>query len=303
MSEPVKHHYLPEFYLSRWRNEAGLLVEFCTRYGKLYARPTSTKGTGYRPHLYSLQLSDDPQQLEKGFMKKLDTRASKVLDLLEAGTDPDSLTVSQRSDWSRFLMSLLMRTPSDIETFKTAYAAEWVHTTPAQEETYRAKRQPGWPETLSEALQAQGPLKTADDAMETAARMMDHDGLGKIINNMIWAVIDTSEASGRFLTSDRPVMFDMPFLQRDSYLFLPIGPTKIFAATHNAQTMARVFALPLESRVEASNQFVSGHAVSMVYGQDASARDFVAQHISKRPQPSLAELLARQARARTQPPA
>jgi len=224
LSEPLKHHYLPEFYLSRWRNAQAKVIEFRFRFGKLEARPTSTKGTGYRPRLYSKSEGPDPHKIEKGFMKKLDTKASKVLDLFEAGVTPEQLSAAQRSDWSRFIMSLWMRTPADIQTMKECYCAEFGAPTAREEAKYRERRQPGWPETFAEALSQRPATRVQDDALDVAIRMMDHEGLGGILNNMIWYIIDVSASGERLLTSDRPVMFDLPLVQHDSYVFMPISP-------------------------------------------------------------------------------
>lgn len=298
MGEPLRHHYLPKFYLSRWLNSQRKVIEFRQRFGKLKARPTSPKGTGYRPKLYSKSGGPDPHAIEKGFMSTLDTRASKVLEKLECGLFPEQLTATERSDWSRFIMSLWMRLPSDIEMMKRCYVQEFSTPSKAEEAKYQERRQPGWPSTFAEALAERPQEQVHDDALDVAISLMNHAGLGTIIINMIWYVLDLTSADKTLLTSDRPVMIDLPLTQRDSYISLPLGPKHLFFAGHNLETLERALRMSVNDRVDANNLLVVQHAEETVYACDTSQHAFIEQHIGTSRQPSLFELLSRINRAR-----
>jgi hypothetical protein len=125
-NQPIFHHYIPRFYLRRWADNERKVCRFSKPYDRIVPKMVSTRGTGGEDGLYALKsvAPEHAQWFEQGAMKAIDTAANHVLDLLEAGK-LDALTNTHRSAWARFLMSLLMRGPRDMEVIKAEYAQEW----------------------------------------------------------------------------------------------------------------------------------------------------------------------------------
>jgi hypothetical protein len=123
--KPKKHHYLPAFYLKRWTSEDGLLIEYSRPWkNELRDKRVHPNATGYVKGLYELRdlPPETAQQAEELFFKPADTHAADALDLLYENSMPTWQT-RERSGWSRFLVSLLLRTPEEIPRVKAALAA------------------------------------------------------------------------------------------------------------------------------------------------------------------------------------
>jgi hypothetical protein len=279
---PGDHHFWPVFYLSRWQRGDGPLVEFARRgNGKIEGRDCYPKGTGYRPRLYSNQHQPDlakAAELETGFMQVLDRRASAVLELMENGAEFE-WTPEQRTDWSRLIMSLLQRVPEEVEIYKNLYAEFFNKVNSREEERYKAIRWDGLPETLAEFLEQQ-KIISESASLNLLAKLMDHPGLGQVVNNMVWTTFRTKDARYELLTSDRPVLTSITLGQPEAYIVLPVGPRCVFAATKDEETMARLRNKSQDQLVHAINSQVVAHAVKFAYGSNYSQLRFVQNRLS-----------------------
>jgi hypothetical protein len=128
--------------------------------------------------------------------------------------------------------------------------------------------------------------------LDVARSLMDHEGIGQLLNNMRWFVVGTSGTGLQLLTSDRPVLMSATLTERNAYLFLPIGPARLFVAVNDIATELLVRQRPLSELVAAANELISGHAIKYLYGQDDSHLEFAIRHMSTRRQSSLLERLA-----------
>src|SRR6266702_584623 len=115
MSVPVKHHHLPVFYLKRWTGEDGQLCQFSRPHQEIVSHRRYPAQTGYVERLYELPglPPAEAQRIEQGFMQRVDSLAAQALAMLENDESRITPNSKLRSAWSRFIMSLLMRTPED----------------------------------------------------------------------------------------------------------------------------------------------------------------------------------------------
>src|ERR1700730_9592289 len=105
MNEPIDHHYVPVFYLSRWEGSDGCICRFSRPYGdEVKAKRVVPKGTAFERRLYETRglPHEQAQTMERNFMAKLDSDAAGALALLEAGLE---WTSAARNSWSRFLVA------------------------------------------------------------------------------------------------------------------------------------------------------------------------------------------------------
>ncbi|RWX66751.1 DUF4238 domain-containing protein [Mesorhizobium sp. M2A.F.Ca.ET.039.01.1.1] len=286
-NKPKKHHYIPVFYLRRWAGPDGRLCEFSRPYGHVVKpRMTHPAGTAYQENLYSLRGFEPhlAQQIEERFFHFTDSLAAEALDRLVtkgvAGEWPGEL----RSAWSRFIISLLLRTPPDIEALR----AQWKHTfadaSEEGEQEYSKNRRETDPPTFSEYL-ATMPLATVEGYLfQTYLPIVDNQRVGATINQMQWAIADTRDAKFELLTSDRPVI-RTGLNYQFAHIALPIGPHQLFAAFRNDETFARFKQIPVNQLVADINARVVSHATHLVFGRSDSQLRFVSNRLGSAPSP------------------
>lgn len=304
MNCPRKHHYIPVFYLKRWAGADGTICEFSKPWkGRAKPKRTHPSGTGYINGLYELPGASPQhaQKLETSFFSPADSMAADALECLHAGKIKN-WDVRRRSAWTRFIVSLLMRNPEDLDCLDKHLATNWSSTTTELELRYRARRQPSDPSTFSEYLS----VNTTAEFIKRASlgilpALIDHSGVGGYINNMQWSVVSTENASFDLLTSDRPVIMTNGLNKPDSYIVLPIGPKKIFLAVNNLSYVRRFAEAKTDTLVGDMNNTVVIFAVKYVWGYDDRQLRFVQNRMSTRSPPSLAAQIGERVASQTPP--
>jgi len=298
MSVPRKHHHLPVFYLDRWTGEDGRLCQFSRPHKDIVSHRKHPAQTGYIERLYELPglPPEKAQRIEQGFMQRLDSLAATALTMLENDNPRITRESQPRSAWSRFIMSLLMRTPSDIAALKSGVAEEWARRIPELEAKYAAKRGPNDPATLEEYLAQRSSDDVEQWAMSLLPSLIDHTKIGELLNNMRWLVRRIGSDAGEFLTSDRPIVMSWTLTERNAYLFLPISPKTVFVAVNDLETQRMIEERNPDEQVEAINRFVAGRAVKFVYARNDSVLEYVRQHMGTKPRNTLLEQLAKRRR-------
>jgi len=291
--QSLRHHYIPQFYSKRWSDQDFKITEFSRPYKKLQSKRVYPVQTGFADRLYEMKgvPPSAAQKIEDEFMKPVDDHAAKALDLLEAGDPRFHTEAKHRSAWSHFLITVIMRTPKDLAVLTEILADDWVRDFPMFEKKYLARRKTDDPETLQGFIDQNDPDFLARWAIEDAHELMNHDKLGQLLNNLRWFVLTTSADVPRFLTSDHPVVMSETLTADDSYLFLPLGPHRLFVAVTNAAAEERIRRFPIAKLVDDTNRLVTLQASRYVYGADNGAADFVEQHFGNPGPRSLMERL------------
>lgn len=85
-NEPKYHHYIPQFYLSRWANKERKICRFSKPYDRIIPKMVGLKRTGGQDGLYELKsvALEHSQWVEKGPMWEIDTYGSQALNMLDA---------------------------------------------------------------------------------------------------------------------------------------------------------------------------------------------------------------------------
>jgi Protein of unknown function (DUF4238) len=211
-------------------------------------------------------------------MQILDRRAAESLALFEEGLKT-TWTNEEASNWTRFILSLLQRTPEEIEQYKKSYSEFMLRLDARDEELYKAARWDGMPETLAEYV-GQQRERTERGSLSLLRNLIEHPQLVQLINGMVWNTIETPNAEFEFLTSDRPVLMTPTLGEDNAYILLPIGPRRLFAATKDQATMKMLKNKSQTSFVKIINKQLVTHAVKYTYGSDASQLRFVQNNMS-----------------------
>ena len=288
---PKQHHYIPVFYLSRWAVQSdNQLCQFSRPFNKVVPKRKHPSATGYLDRLYELDglEGDLAQQVESKFFSPVDSAAADALSLMEQQGNRAVWNQRRRSAWSRFLHSMLLRTPEDLETFKASWRSLMLNDkTDEWEARYEEIKQPGDKLTFREFVAGISEESHNRSAMHALMGMIDNPRLGLKINNMPWWVIDTDPDDHPLLTSDRPVIRTNGLNAPNGHIALPIGPYRIFVVAKDQQTLNVIRSANIRQIVREVNRQVCDYAVKYVYGIDDRHIDFVKKHFATKEQPRL----------------
>ena len=295
MNEPIDHHYVPVFYLSRWEGSDQCISRFNRPWGKeVKVKRLAPKGTAFEPRLYETHglPPEEAQTMEKDFMARLDTDAAGALALLESGVMEAVWTSAGRASWSRFLVAQMLRAPRDIAQLKSSVGREWHKATEKFRETYAALRSPSDPATFDEYVALQNPAHADEFAFSIARILMEHTQICHVLSKMHWSVLDVPQECYSLLTSDHPVWMTATLIEDDAFLMIAIGPRKLFIATVKSETQRRIHATARCQLVKAVNKITVEHAEKCVYGESDGMLSFIQKHMSTKRHSTLLEKLA-----------
>jgi Protein of unknown function (DUF4238) len=258
------------------------------------AKRVVPKGTGFECRLYETRgLSPEhAQAMEKNFMAKLDDKAAKALELLMSGLPDKEWTSGPRSDWSRFMLTQMLRTPEDIAQLKSSVGQEWGKVLPNMEDSYAARRSETDPPTLREYLDRQNPGQADEFVFSIAQTLMSHSNICELFNNMHWLVLDVPKDGFPLLTSDRPIWMTATLTEDDAFIMMPISPKTLFTAVVMQETQHRLKGHRRTDLVKAVNKLVVQHAVKYVYGLTDSMLPFIQKYMATKRHSTLLERLA-----------
>lgn len=292
-----RHHYIPEFYLSRWSSgEQKKLVQYSKPYGGI-VKPyeVSPKQTGWVPKLYWLNglPNEVASAVEDEFFKPIDTHASIVMSNMHAGSQ--SFSPADRVAWTQFLMSLVFRHPENLKATKERLSRTIRTTTRAQERQYRKVRAPDDPKTLAEALRLEierDPDRVHRQVVELVADITGSEKIGRHIYSMRWGSLRMPLGVPALLTSDRPLHWFGGLADRGCHILMPIGPKRVFYAVNELEMAAQIMTHTPTKLVEILNEHTVRRARDYVYGMTDDRLDYVQQYMGTGQDLSIADLVA-----------
>lgn len=277
MSIPEKHHYLPEFFQKRWEDGEGLVREYRRPRDRLTSKRKHPAATGWIRNLYANENKADPlerQALEMVCMQDVDTKAADALGYIEEHRkkpwDP-----ALRNAWSRFLKSLLHRSPERV-AYLTRKVREYEtqQLNPELAKKYSEMAGPTDPPTLDEWLENAGPL-TPDLRVKLIELLIGSGRIGDTLNAMQWRIHTLDKLEFGFLAGDLPLMMSNGLGHDRSFVLLPIAPTRLFIAAHDINTI-HAFTTQYPSALElAVNDAVVRQSTHIVIARDDTVRGFV----------------------------
>lgn len=235
-----KHHYVPKFYLAKWRVEGNdfFWVHTKTAFNEIKTGLKPPSSISFERGLYATSPESFPfdtpasNEIEKDFFRKIDDAASIVhLKLLNEGVA--ALSPNERYEWALFINSLLERSPKRINNVLA-----------------RAKNEA--PQLMSKYQQN---LKLNSAGFDNLLQKLDMDALTRnailfamvqwIIDpptlqyfmNMEWMIIAQPPGEDHFLTGDYPVVVNGT-TEETSPIFImsiAISPTKILIMYKNPE--------------------------------------------------------------------
>jgi hypothetical protein len=228
-----RHHFVPQFYLREWYAPGcGYFYLYKLNPRKqLDCRSRPSKAVGFEPDLYTISpdgLHFQPtksQQLEHDFFALIDDSASVVhRKILNSGIQ--SLTEHDRNCLSKFISSLLERSPSRIRQI-SELAATGIEETLASLESERPEMmaRPAFSAVLS-AIDKQALARNL--ALEKITSAINDHHFIHGISAMKWMVITIPSGDDHFLTGDTPLVVNGGGIKEPIYLIsLAISPKSL----------------------------------------------------------------------------
>ena len=299
MNNPKKHHYIPAFYLKRWATQNEKLIEWSQPWGSIVKpKRVHPNGTGYLSRLYELRgfESSLAQQIEAKFFSKVDSLAAEVLTEVEMNHSM-IWTTAKRSAWSRFVVSLLMRCPEDLDLLRSLWASRFEETDQTQEAKYRESRGVSDPETFAEYIRALNPVEKEKYFFEVFLSLLDNPSVGSKFNYMHWDFINLDTDGTELFSSDRPIIRTNGLASPNGHLVLPVGPRRLFLAANNRSFISEIRRANARQLMLECNRQVVAASVKFSYSSSDSNKAFVQKHFGTVHQPRIASSLMRREQA------
>jgi hypothetical protein len=222
MSEPRRHHYVPEFYLRGFATQAspGKVIVYDKEAGKAFG--TSVKNAAVKRDYYRIVPPADkdvsPYILEEA-LSESEHKASKVLPKLIVG---ESLTNDERAEWAAFMALLHLRGPAArmmAAEVMVSLMTKMMDVTLVKKERYEAvferaraagEEMPGGV-TYDQAVEFWKSRKFEIGIVEAASLMSLEAApmVAEILYDMEWMIVRCPPGS-LLVTSDNPVIYSSP---------------------------------------------------------------------------------------------
>ena len=183
---------------------------------------------------------------------------------------------------TRFMYSLYLRSPHSLAEIDIVLRGTLRDQLEQKYgEAYRAAKQPGDPESVYEHAQQYVPSWWADAHKFLLMQMIDQEEIGHLMVNMIWAVLDLSDAPHFLLTSDRPYHATHGLISSECLVGMPLSPTRLFVAANDLQKLEILAQQSKKDTVRNGNNHVVRMAVENVYGNTGDRRAFVEKRLRR----------------------
>jgi hypothetical protein len=282
----MKHHFYPQFALSRWAGDDNLLQPFewnpsIPKGPVVPCKRTATKSACSQVDLYALKGVSLKNRyiLETDFFtRQIDTPAAGVLTIIERES-VNALDDEQRLAWAKFLISLPARTPEAIDELGVRGYISKLNENP---EEYEALRGGGDLKTLAEWAEKHNPHVIRDWVLKMLTEMVcETDAVPRVVAMEWW----TRRFGDReLLLADRPLLSStgqegVPCgINADDprhVIALPIGPNTVFFASHDKRIRSRLRSESRSAIAMRLNNETLHAAKKYVFATDLGMFDFV----------------------------
>jgi hypothetical protein len=225
----MDHHYIPQFYLRRWKGPAGKLWRYRKEYGnKISEKPVAPEGTAFEPDLYAvandqMNPGGDPNVLETKYFGPVDTGgATSLTDLL---ADCPILEPKTRKAWALFLNSLVHRHARDVQS-RDAYSvqvadsvrANMLATSPGEGSRQHL-------DAVLSQLDLHGMARDAHRGV-MVQKIRDVDSIAHL-SALRWLTV-AAPPNRPFITTDRPLLLNLGGGGPVNFMTMALSPTRLF---------------------------------------------------------------------------
>jgi len=270
MNEPIRHHFVPRFYLANWR-EHDEMIPFSMRRedGSVLQSYVKPSATAFENRLYSYANVPKKQRqaVEKLFFAAdVDDKAATVMPKIMAG-EIGSLLPEERIYWSRFLIAARLRVPEIVHDLRKTASEELRRSLTEDHEEFLAVKGNVDSQTLLDWTERTFIGLTDNFGMMILPDIITDPKHTEIIANMHWWIEDVPHANVQLLTSDRPLWVSTGLMKPNCLLALPLSPACIFFASRNRDLQPALNINGQNRLARRCNESLVSQAVRFVYGR------------------------------------
>lgn len=262
-----RHHFVPEFYLSRWCDKDGYVQVVRKVNGSIKWKRHTPKHTGFDYNLYAYHedfQTFDRSEVETQFFKPLDNEGAKIIDKM---ISEQPLERREFVLWTQFLTSMRMRTPDNVAKLQTTWergiAAEMAD---VQTEFEELKKE-GDSDTPLEWLSVNRPGYVESLAIGQLPQIASDPTARQAIASFIWMTVNFDASTKPLLTSDRPCVWTFGLDDPHCIIALPLSPRHAFFAFPSDGVRQKIMERPTSSLAADLNDSVVRQANSRAYCQ------------------------------------
>lgn len=240
-------------------------------------RRYSPSAVGYEQELYTLTgyAPEVRNALEREFMAPVvDEPASRAFKVL-LERDNAKLTPDLRHAWTRFLMSLMIRTPHMVEQITREAAQNLRRNLLSNPEEYEAVRKEGSPATFLEWAEKNVQPVFTGMGKSLLPELIENEKIGTAFIRMKWWTVAVARGPLDLLTCDNPFHMTHGLADERCLVVLPLSPRFVFFATKYERRVEEIVARKHDAVVAALNDRMARQAQRYVFGSNDRHLRFV----------------------------
>ena len=275
------HHYVPVFLLKKWQSSADRKLScFHWVQGRLLVERYKAKSVAKQQGLYRLagRRTGHENAVERDYLgPEVDSPAAEAhRAIVERGVR--ALDHQGKTHWSRFLVSLLLRTPGKVQEIRRRGRETLTASLEKSPEEYARIRGLDPAETALEWVNKNAPLVFDDLGVATLPALIESKPLNRAILKASWATRTLTPGSLDLLMCDSPLIYQGT-MGGSFLLILPVTPRRVFFAFNQLQTWDNLRACSDAAVAKRVNRHVVDAAVQYVYGTDDGQRPFIERYL------------------------
>jgi Protein of unknown function (DUF4238) len=281
-----KHHYVPKFLLKPWliEHNGQKILHGYWRDTKTQKLACKIKGLGafcVQLDLLSLRahkLGSDA--LERVFFGEIDRKGAEARNSLIENV-PNQLSIEQRADFVRLLLSLDGRRPANVKRVRIEgreYFANGLNTDP---QILAAMAQHGIHVAPSDYVENVLDVSLEDKALVGIQRLVDNPVVGKVLINAQWDLKKLGPSDGSFVLSDRPLIRIHGYDSPGATWLLPLTTKIAFLAVNHPQKLATLRSLPAHRFAIETNKRSALQAEQFVFSADKNHENWLGKYLCK----------------------
>lgn len=287
MQESRNHHFVPKFLLRPWMVEDphGHLnlwgYWWDPQRRRLIQKRRGLNSFCCQLDLLSLQEHNlGKDAIERLLFGEVDTRGAVARNLLVDGR-MDDLSVDQRCDFARLLLSLDIRRPRVVTELRTKKRDYLANELDADSEILAAMSKEGINETPSSYVENHLGWHLQDRALLGIQKLVDNPVVGHRLVNAHWHTRRLGITDGSFVLADRPLIRIHGYDRPGATWVLPLTPKVAFIACNAIEDLQRLTKLSGQRFAKEVNRSSVNQAERFVFCVDRSHEIWLGKHLSQ----------------------
>lgn len=275
MNESRNHHFVPKLLLRPWLKQDANNQNVLNGYywnnhrNKLEVNSKGLDAFCCQSDLLTLKshkLGGDA--IERIFFGEVDTKGAVVKDILLKDSNKN-LTLDQRCDFARLLLSLDARRPAIVEKLRNAGTESYIADIDDDSKILAAMFGAGIKESPSSYYTRSTGVMFEDIGVATIQKLVDTPQIGGSLINSHWYIKHLDEG-GSLVLADRPLIRINGHDQLGAVWVLPLTPKAAFVAVNHLENLERIKRVTSQRFIKATNYSSAFQAEKFVFSIDAS---------------------------------